>query len=163
MWHKPCRTFHPWCPCIKTRCLLTYVITSCPFDILNRIRYGWKWHIRYMDDCQQYMTSSLVIYCWHSSIYLICHCHPWRILYIRCEVKIRNQSNTDIENSIEQLRFAAIHMTDYRSCHNLNHSWYFPNKHWYDGVFLMFIYVNTHVCVYIKISWSISLFHARKY
>ena len=24
MWHKPCRTFHPWCPCIKTRCLLWY-------------------------------------------------------------------------------------------------------------------------------------------
>ena len=24
MWHKPCRTFHPWCLCIKTRCL--YVI-----------------------------------------------------------------------------------------------------------------------------------------
>ena len=23
MWHKPCRTFHPWCPCIKTRCLFT--------------------------------------------------------------------------------------------------------------------------------------------
>ena len=22
MWHKPCRTFHPWCLCIKTRCLL---------------------------------------------------------------------------------------------------------------------------------------------
>ena len=22
MWHKPCRTFHPWCPCIKTHCLL---------------------------------------------------------------------------------------------------------------------------------------------
>ena len=21
MWHKPCRTFHPWCPCIKTRCM----------------------------------------------------------------------------------------------------------------------------------------------
>ena len=21
MWHKPCRIFHPWCPCIKTRCL----------------------------------------------------------------------------------------------------------------------------------------------
>ena len=27
MWHKPCRTFHPWCPCIKTRCLLFYVCT----------------------------------------------------------------------------------------------------------------------------------------
>ena len=21
MWHKACRTFHPWCICIKTRCL----------------------------------------------------------------------------------------------------------------------------------------------
>ena len=27
MWHKPCRTFHPWCPCIKTRCLLSFVTT----------------------------------------------------------------------------------------------------------------------------------------
>ena len=25
MWHKPCRTFHPWCPCIKTRCLWPYL------------------------------------------------------------------------------------------------------------------------------------------
>ena len=24
MWHKPCRTFHPWCLCIKTRCLFWY-------------------------------------------------------------------------------------------------------------------------------------------
>ena len=23
MWHKPCRTFHLWCLCIKTRCLLS--------------------------------------------------------------------------------------------------------------------------------------------
>ena len=23
MWHKPCRTFHPWSICIKTRCLCT--------------------------------------------------------------------------------------------------------------------------------------------
>ena len=27
MWHKPCRTFHPWCPCIKTRCLVSLFIT----------------------------------------------------------------------------------------------------------------------------------------
>ena len=27
MWHKPCRTFHPWCPCIKNRCLLFVWIT----------------------------------------------------------------------------------------------------------------------------------------
>ena len=24
MWHKPCRTFHLWCLCIKTRCLLSH-------------------------------------------------------------------------------------------------------------------------------------------
>ena len=23
MWHKLCRTFQPWCPCIKTRCLFS--------------------------------------------------------------------------------------------------------------------------------------------
>ena len=28
MWHKPCWTFHPWCPCIKTRCLSVNLITS---------------------------------------------------------------------------------------------------------------------------------------
>ena len=28
MWHKPCRTFHPWCPCIKTRCLFITVVWS---------------------------------------------------------------------------------------------------------------------------------------
>ena len=26
MWHKPCRTFHPWCLCIKTRCLYILLI-----------------------------------------------------------------------------------------------------------------------------------------
>ena len=29
MWHKPCRTFHPWCLCIKTRCL--YFLYSQPW------------------------------------------------------------------------------------------------------------------------------------
>ena len=28
MWHKPCRTFHPWCLCIKTRCLLIMIDSS---------------------------------------------------------------------------------------------------------------------------------------
>ena len=27
MWHKPCRTFHPWCLCIKTRCLYQAVMS----------------------------------------------------------------------------------------------------------------------------------------
>ena len=32
MWHKPCRTFNPWCLCIKTRCLSVSLSarTSCP-------------------------------------------------------------------------------------------------------------------------------------
>ena len=28
MWHKPCRTFNPWCLCIKTRCLLVPLWTN---------------------------------------------------------------------------------------------------------------------------------------
>ena len=28
MWHKPCRTFHPWCLCIKTRCLSPIVLST---------------------------------------------------------------------------------------------------------------------------------------
>ena len=28
MWHKPCRTLDPWCPCIETRCLSNNWITS---------------------------------------------------------------------------------------------------------------------------------------
>ena len=28
MWHKPCRTFNPWCLCIKTRCLCVFLITN---------------------------------------------------------------------------------------------------------------------------------------
>ena len=29
MWHKPCRTFHPWCLCIKTRCLFNTEMGLC--------------------------------------------------------------------------------------------------------------------------------------
>ena len=31
MWHKPCRTFHPWCLCIKTRCLYIYPVYHIDF------------------------------------------------------------------------------------------------------------------------------------
>ena len=45
MWHKPCRTFHPWCPCIKTRCLSWSIdgnaaVFSFP-DVL--CPYTWCW------------------------------------------------------------------------------------------------------------------------
>ena len=29
MWHKPCRTFHHWCLCIKTRCLFMIIYDNC--------------------------------------------------------------------------------------------------------------------------------------
>ena len=32
MWHKPWGTFHPWCICIKTRCVLSNVIAD-PFFV----------------------------------------------------------------------------------------------------------------------------------
>ena len=28
MWHKPCRTFNPWCLCIKTRCLVISLLLT---------------------------------------------------------------------------------------------------------------------------------------
>ena len=28
MWHKPCRTFHLWCLCIKTRCLFPLLLSK---------------------------------------------------------------------------------------------------------------------------------------
>ena len=38
MWHKPCRTFHPWWPCIKTRCLSIIVNTNLTiWDLLQAI------------------------------------------------------------------------------------------------------------------------------
>ena len=42
MWHKQCRTFHPWCPCIKTRCLLVHCAKDtesahCFKDFIRRI------------------------------------------------------------------------------------------------------------------------------
>ena len=35
MWHKPCRTFHPWCLCIKTRCLFIYCLQSCIITVFD--------------------------------------------------------------------------------------------------------------------------------
>ena len=47
MWHKPCRTFHPWCLCIKTRCLYRilmnisneHFLNTTPRDLFHSI--GW--------------------------------------------------------------------------------------------------------------------------
>ena len=66
MWHKPCRTFHPWCPCIKTRCLSVFtgatenresswcqqyrhgIAAGCLYDNLRCHPQLWNW---YHDEC----------------------------------------------------------------------------------------------------------------
>ena len=37
MWHKLCRTFHPWCPCIKTRCLYPDISHQCTYCLSHNI------------------------------------------------------------------------------------------------------------------------------
>ena len=41
MWHKPCRTFHPWCPCIKTRCL--YIFMCIHDDVIEWKHFPRHW------------------------------------------------------------------------------------------------------------------------
>ena len=55
MWHKPCRTFHPWCLCIKTRCLFSF--DNMIFDTAlatafksNQLWYRALRYIRYQND-----------------------------------------------------------------------------------------------------------------
>ena len=37
MWHKPCRTFHPWCLCIKTRCLSLFFFHIRPHQLPSNL------------------------------------------------------------------------------------------------------------------------------
>ena len=57
-WHKPCRTFHPWCLCIKTRCLyhiisnhiiyiISYHVMSCHVLSCHMVSYHTSYHISY--------------------------------------------------------------------------------------------------------------------
>ena len=44
MWHKPCRTFNPWCLCIKTRCLFSVCMRSfclCPPNWATHPYWFW--------------------------------------------------------------------------------------------------------------------------
>ena len=48
MWHKPCRTFHPWCLYIKTRCLLlqcAHNITLITIGSSRTIAYVMELHV----------------------------------------------------------------------------------------------------------------------
>ena len=59
MWHKPCQTFHPWCKCVKTRCLFVNdtQLGKCPEIFVN---YFEKKHSNY-DLRQNKKGSQLVI------------------------------------------------------------------------------------------------------
>ena len=54
MWHKPCRTFHPWCLCIKTLCLLPVQMTSNA----ERVFMSWlrRKEIKRWDQAQIYTS-----------------------------------------------------------------------------------------------------------
>ena len=56
MWHKPCRTFHPWCLCIKTRCLFVFrckavtkpILSDCQLDCYGtNFDYVKLWNLNY--------------------------------------------------------------------------------------------------------------------
>ena len=47
MWHKPCRTFHPWCPCIKTRCLFQ-LMTNLTSSNLKTCRSSCRCHLPWL-------------------------------------------------------------------------------------------------------------------
>ena len=60
MWHKPCRTFHPWCLCIKTRCLSVQVVPNNNVSLLAKIvnktmDYHMRW--RHVNTCCRIMCA----------------------------------------------------------------------------------------------------------
>ena len=63
MWHKPCRTFHPWCPCIKTRCLFTSFerVVSCVICGLQGLSYS------HVPDC---IYMSFLLFCLSITIFI---------------------------------------------------------------------------------------------
>ena len=49
MWHKPCRTFNPWCLCIKTRCLYNHLMHSYTYHTHTPAEsLPWHWGDRVM-------------------------------------------------------------------------------------------------------------------
>ena len=78
MWHKPCRTFHHWCPCIKTRCLSPLVPPICVSNAtyaalasVNRVNIDSENGVSHGLGRQQAIIWTKAAYCqldpsWHS-------------------------------------------------------------------------------------------------
>ena len=108
MWHKPCRTFHPWCLCIKTRCLYC---TDLSWKALWKAKYRqtsntrcalvgnkcWNWCrcIQRKDSSGVILTASWfnymnIGYRFHTST--VCHSCCNNVMYI-------SKENLDISGS----------------------------------------------------------------
>ena len=85
MWHKPCRTFHPWCPCIKTRCLYHHVDDAwCLQDTPRNFSQVYFRHSEQISVCKIdrfHLASSLVRVSVHSPLGEGRGCTKWRVLY----------------------------------------------------------------------------------
>ena len=75
MWHKACRTFHPWCPCTKTRCLSLCLMPAAtdPTDHGTVIaaeppHFGFLWLPRFATMEHSWANVGLV----HLATYLGC-------------------------------------------------------------------------------------------
>ena len=70
MWHKPCRTFHPWCPRIKTRCLFLYLSRTYQWNFSNEMQVPYIHKISVSDKKQAlskmsfYQQNTISLYSW---------------------------------------------------------------------------------------------------
>ena len=71
MWHKPCRTFHPWCLCIKTRCLLFLLMHSYNHVICDLVQVFWLQYIQLFLNCADFLDISFIMKLSHNGT-----CHP---------------------------------------------------------------------------------------
>ena len=86
MWHKPCRTFHPWCPCTKTRCLSSKQVLTASWVQSHDDVIKWKHFPRYWPFVRRIHRSpvnSPYKGQWRGALmfYLIC---VWTQTSIRC-------------------------------------------------------------------------------
>ena len=52
MWHKLCRTFHPWCLCIKTRCLLDMSLLMLELKLI---------HVSKREPCHHHLVLIIIM------------------------------------------------------------------------------------------------------
>ena len=99
MWHKPCRTFHPWCLCIKTRCLsIEWVNAACyrslplyiiPHGMCGLLHQAHSWIN--INRVQRHMSLGI------NELRLYCNGLPWNSLIIIFQTVMENCSANAIK------------------------------------------------------------------